>query len=40
MACWLGTTDNLASKSHITVSDARFSATPDAQSVTSFVGKP
>jgi glucuronoarabinoxylan endo-1,4-beta-xylanase len=33
-------TDNLASKSPITVSNARFSATLDAQSVTSFVGKP
>jgi glucuronoarabinoxylan endo-1,4-beta-xylanase len=32
--------DNLASKSPITVSGARFSATLDAQSVTSFVGKP
>jgi O-glycosyl hydrolase len=32
--------DNLASKSPITVSNARFSATLDAQSVTSFVGKP
>jgi glucuronoarabinoxylan endo-1,4-beta-xylanase len=32
--------DNLASKSAITVSDARFSATLDAQSVTSFVGTP
>jgi glucuronoarabinoxylan endo-1,4-beta-xylanase len=32
--------DNLASKSAITVSNARFSATLDAQSVTSFVGKP
>ena len=31
--------DNLASKSPITVSNARFSATLDAQSVTSFVGK-
>jgi len=33
-------TDNLASKSAITVSNARFSATLDPQSVTSFVGKP
>jgi len=33
-------TDNLASKSPITVSNARFSATLDAQSVTTFVGKP
>jgi len=33
-------TDNLASKSAITVSNARFSATLDAQSVTTFVGKP
>ena len=33
-------TDSLASKSAITVSNARFSATLDAQSVTSFVGKP
>jgi glucuronoarabinoxylan endo-1,4-beta-xylanase len=33
-------TDNLASKTPITVSNARFSATLDAQSVTSFVGKP
>ena len=33
-------TDDLASKSAITVSNARFSATLDAQSVTSFVGKP
>jgi glucuronoarabinoxylan endo-1,4-beta-xylanase len=33
-------TDNLASKAAITVSNARFSATLDAQSVTSFVGKP
>jgi glucuronoarabinoxylan endo-1,4-beta-xylanase len=32
--------DSLASKSAITVSNARFSATLDAQSVTSFVGKP
>jgi len=31
--------DNLASKTPITVSNARFSATLDAQSVTSFVGK-
>lgn len=31
--------DSLASKSPITVSNARFSATLDAQSVTSFVGK-
>jgi glucuronoarabinoxylan endo-1,4-beta-xylanase len=31
--------DNLASKSPIAVSNARFSATLDAQSVTSFVGK-
>ena len=33
-------TDSLASKSPITVSNARFSATLDPQSVTSFVGKP
>jgi len=33
-------TDSLASKSPITVSNARFSATLDAQSVTTFVGKP
>jgi glucuronoarabinoxylan endo-1,4-beta-xylanase len=33
-------TDNLASKTAITVTGARFSATLDAQSVTSFVGKP
>jgi glucuronoarabinoxylan endo-1,4-beta-xylanase len=33
-------TDNLASKAAITVSNARFSATLDAQSVTTFVGKP
>jgi glucuronoarabinoxylan endo-1,4-beta-xylanase len=33
-------TDNLASKSPITVSNARFSATLDAQSVTTFVGTP
>ena len=33
-------TDSLAAKSAITVSNARFSATLDAQSVTSFVGKP
>jgi glucuronoarabinoxylan endo-1,4-beta-xylanase len=33
-------TDNLASKTAITVSGARLSATLDAQSVTSFVGKP
>ena len=33
-------TDNLVSKSPITVSDARFSATLGAQSVTTFVGKP
>jgi glucuronoarabinoxylan endo-1,4-beta-xylanase len=33
-------TDNLASKSPIAVSNARFSATLDAQSVTTFVGKP
>jgi len=33
-------TDSLASKTAITVSGARFSATLDAQSVTSFVGKP
>ena len=33
-------TDSLASKSPITVSSARFSATLDAQSVTTFVGKP
>lgn len=33
-------TDNLASKPAITVSNARFSATLDAQSVTTFVGKP
>jgi glucuronoarabinoxylan endo-1,4-beta-xylanase len=32
--------DSLASKSAITVSNARFSATLDAQSVTTFVGKP
>jgi len=32
--------DNLVSKSAITVSNARFNATLDAQSVTSFVGKP
>ena len=32
--------DNLVSKTPITVSDARFSATLDAQSVTTFVGKP
>lgn len=32
-------TDNLAAKSAITVSNARFSATLDPQSVTSFVGK-
>jgi glucuronoarabinoxylan endo-1,4-beta-xylanase len=32
--------DNLASKTAITVSNARFSATLDAQSVTTFVGKP
>jgi O-glycosyl hydrolase len=31
---------DLASKAAITVSNARFSATLDAQSVTSFVGKP
>jgi glucuronoarabinoxylan endo-1,4-beta-xylanase len=31
--------DNLASKTPITVANARFSATLDAQSVTSFVGK-
>ena len=33
-------TDSLASKPPITVSNARFSATLDAQSVTTFVGKP
>ncbi len=33
-------TDSLASKSPITVSNARFSATLDAQSVTTFVGTP
>ena len=33
-------TDSLASKTPITVSNARFSATLDAQSVTTFVGKP
>ncbi|HET7543077.1 MAG TPA: glycoside hydrolase family 30 beta sandwich domain-containing protein [Polyangiaceae bacterium] len=33
-------TDNLATKSPITVSNARFSATLDAQSVTTFVGTP
>jgi glucuronoarabinoxylan endo-1,4-beta-xylanase len=33
-------TDSLASKTAITVSNARFSATLDAQSVTTFVGKP
>ena len=33
-------TDSLASKSAITVSNGRFSATLDAQSVTTFVGKP
>jgi glucuronoarabinoxylan endo-1,4-beta-xylanase len=33
-------TDSLASKSAITVSNARFGATLDAQSVTTFVGKP
>jgi glucuronoarabinoxylan endo-1,4-beta-xylanase len=33
-------TDSLASKSPITVSNARFSASLDAQSVTTFVGKP
>jgi glucuronoarabinoxylan endo-1,4-beta-xylanase len=32
--------DSLASKTAITVSNARFSATLDAQSVTTFVGKP
>jgi glucuronoarabinoxylan endo-1,4-beta-xylanase len=32
--------DNLASQSAITVSNARFSATLAAQSVTSFVGTP
>ena len=32
-------TDNLVSKTAITVSNARFSATLDPQSVTSFVGK-
>jgi len=32
-------TDNLASKTPVTVSGARFTATLDAQSVTSFVGK-
>jgi glucuronoarabinoxylan endo-1,4-beta-xylanase len=32
--------DSLASKTAITVSDARFSASLDAQSVTTFVGKP
>jgi glucuronoarabinoxylan endo-1,4-beta-xylanase len=32
--------DNLASKPAITVSNARLSATLDAQSVTTFVGKP
>jgi O-glycosyl hydrolase len=32
--------DDLASKSAITVSNARFSATLDAQSVTSFLGAP
>jgi O-glycosyl hydrolase len=32
--------DSLASKTAITVSDARFSATLDGQSVTTFVGKP
>jgi glucuronoarabinoxylan endo-1,4-beta-xylanase len=33
-------TDDLAAKTPITVSNARFSATLDAQSVTTFVGKP
>jgi O-glycosyl hydrolase len=33
-------TDSLASKSPIAVSNARFSATLDAQSVTTFVGTP
>lgn len=33
-------TDSLVSKTPITVSNARFSATLDAQSVTTFVGKP
>lgn len=33
-------TDSIASKSPITVSNARFSATIDAQSVTTVVGKP
>jgi glucuronoarabinoxylan endo-1,4-beta-xylanase len=33
-------TDSLAAKTAITVSNARFSATLDAQSVTTFVGKP
>jgi len=33
-------TDDLASRSTITISSARFSATLDAQSVTSFVGTP
>jgi glucuronoarabinoxylan endo-1,4-beta-xylanase len=33
-------TDNIASQSPITVSNARFSATLAAQSVTSFVGTP
>jgi len=41
MTPWVtSATDNLASKTPITVSNARFSATLDAQSVTTFVGKP
>jgi glucuronoarabinoxylan endo-1,4-beta-xylanase len=41
MTPWVtSASDNLASKSAITVSNARFSATLDPQSVTSFVGKP
>jgi len=41
MTPWVtSASDNLASKSAITVTNARFSATLDAQSVTSFVGKP
>jgi len=38
---WLtSASDNLAEKSPITVSNARFSASLPAQSVTTFVGKP
>jgi O-glycosyl hydrolase len=41
MTPWVtSATDSLAAKTTITVSNARFSATLDPQSVTTFVGTP